>query len=151
MVGLSAVGLLFGEGEADLLGDGDADLLGDGDADLLDEGDADLLDEGDADLFGDGEAVFSVVTETLGASAFGDAAGVEDASTSWDTANRVATTKRAVTAMRVIFIVFFCGIVSTALRGRGKRQRREPYFGAQDSVKAHSCRKSCWPRSCYTP
>ena len=73
-------------------------------------GEEDLLGDGELSDFGVGETVFSVVTETLvsGAVASGDAAGDGLDVSSWAKANGVAAAKRAVTAMIVIFIWFFC-------------------------------------------
>jgi hypothetical protein len=74
---------------------------------LLTAGDEDLLGEGEVSDLGGG-GVLSVVTDTLGSSAFsevvasGEAAG--DGLSSWARANGVAAAKRAVMATSVIFI-----------------------------------------------
>ena len=94
-----SVGLLFADGEDDLVASGEALTVGDGDADL------------------------SVVTETLGSEAVasGLGAGVGLNSVSWARANGAAATTSAVTARILIFICFvlWCGVWSRSPGGAG--------------------------------
>jgi hypothetical protein len=79
---------------------------------LLAAGDEDWVGEGEVAALGVGE-VFSVVTDTLGSSAFSEAVASGEAAgeglSSWARANGVAAAKRAIMATSVIFIWFSCG------------------------------------------